>query len=131
MANKKKNVTKKTISPKMKVLLISLMSVVVAFSIVTSVVFGFKLHLYGKEFSIKFDPNGGEVTPRTMVVEFGKEYSLPKASKNGEVFAYWRIKGEQTKVKLTGRWKIGEDITLVAVWQSEVGENDKDWTGNY
>ena len=130
MSNKKKSVNKKTISPKKRVLLISMMSVVVALSIVMAVVFGFKLHLYGKEFSVTLNPNGGEVTPRTMVVEFGKEYSLPKATKDGEVFAYWRIKGEQTKVKLTGRWKICEDVTLIAVWQSEVNDSE-DWTGNY
>ena len=130
MSNKKKNVNKKTISPKKRVLLISMMSVVVALSIVMAVVFGFKLHLYGKEFSVTLNPNGGEVTPRTMVVEFGKEYSLPKATKDGEIFAYWRIKGEQTKVKLTGRWKISEDVTLIAVWQSEVNDSGE-WTGNY
>ena len=130
MSNKKKSVNKKTISPKKRVLLISMMSVVVALSIVMAVVFGFKLHLYGKEFSVTLNPNGGEVTPRTMVVEFGKEYSLPKATKEGEIFAYWRIKGEQTKVKLTGRWKISEDVTLIAVWQSEVNDSEE-WTGNY
>ena len=109
------------------------MSVVVALSVVATVVFGFKMHLYGTKYTVTLNANGGKVTPITMQVEFGKEYSLPKATKEGEVFAYWRIGGEQTKVKLKGVWTIDKDVTLVAVWQSEVKDydNDDDWTGNY
>lgn len=128
MAKTKKKVNKKTMTKKMKVLLLSAMSVVVALSIVAAVVFGFKLHLYGKEYTITFNPKGGEVTPVTMVVEFGKEYSLPKATKDGEIFAYWKT-SEQEKVAVKGRWKIDKDVTLYAVWKSEI--IDEDWTPNY
>ncbi len=129
MSKTKKKAKQKGLNKKTKVLLLSIMSVVVALSIVTAVVFGFKLHLYGKKFTVTLNANGGTVAPITKVVEFGKEYSLPKATKDGDLFVYWRVGGDYTKVELKGRWTIDKDVVLYAVWQSEIDE--KDWTDNY
>ena len=133
MAKTNKKAKKTKMSPKTKRLILSIMGVVIALSIVMAVVFGFNLHLYGKKFTVTFNAKGGQVTPISMVVEYGKEYSLPKATKGGEVFAYWRITSTQKKVELKGTWRIDRDVTLVVVWQGEVGSDDNggEWTGNY
>ncbi|MBQ7374102.1 MAG: InlB B-repeat-containing protein [Clostridia bacterium] len=133
VSKKSKNSKKAGLTKKSRTLLLSIMSVVIVISIGMAVVFGFKLHLYGKEFTVTLNANGGQVTPVTKVIEFGKEYSLPKATKDGDVFAYWRVGGDYTKVELKGRWTIDKDVTLVAVWQSEVKDNGggEDWTDNY
>lgn len=129
MGKAKKKLKQKGLNKKTKVLLLSIMSVVVALSIATAVIFGFKLYLYGKEFKVTLNPNGGKVSPITKVVEFGKKYSLPKAIKDGEVFAYWQVRDGNKKVELKGVWTIDKDVVLDAVWQSDIEE--KDWTDNY
>ena len=40
-------------------------------------------------YSIKFDPNGGEIETDFVECLFGEEYDVPKASRRGYTFLYW------------------------------------------
>ena len=107
------------------------LSGVIFISIVCTALFGFKLYAYGKDITVKYNPNGGTMVTTVQTVEYHKDYTLktPRASNDEMKFLYWSTDGTaKGKVSTTGKWRVStkKEITLIAVW----GESDE-WTKNY
>ncbi len=65
-------------------------------------------------YTVTYDPNGGEVERSSTTVTFETFYTLEEPVRVEYTFAGWYY-GE-TKISLSGNWKIGEDVTLKAEW---------------
>lgn len=79
---------------------------------------------WAKTYTITLDAAGGTVSEKTMIVVEGEAYTLPTPTRDDYRFKGWKY-GSQT-IDVNGVWTIeGEDIKLVATWQST------EWTGNY
>ena len=125
----KKNSKKMSVQQRKFVLLV--LSSVIFISIVCTALFGFKLYAYGKDITVKYNPNGGTMVTTVQTVEYHKDYTLktPRASNDEMKFLYWSTDGTaKGKVSTTGKWRVStkKEITLIAVW----GESDE-WTKNY
>ena len=127
----KKNSKKKAKVNSKKVLLIAL-SGVVLLSIVCTLLFGLKIYAYGKDVTIVYVTNGGEVGQDTQLVEVCKSYTLQTPYRSGYEFAYWSTEPDGSrKVSTSGIWTASTktQVVLYAIWQSYAPEDD--WTGNY
>ena len=113
---------------KNKKIILVVMSVVIALSILVSVVLGFKLYAFGKEVKITYVTRGGNLASETQIVKVCNDYTLYKPTHSQEkTFKYWSldIKGKE-KVDSSGLWLLStEDIVLYANWA------DDGWSGNY
>ena len=71
--------------------------------------------------TITFDPNGGNVTPRTMTVAEGtKPDSLPTPTRNNYTFEGWWTQASGG-TEVTTNTVIDDDITVVAHWSLATG----------
>ena len=71
--------------------------------------------------TITFDPNGGNVTPRTMTVAEGsKPDSLPTPTRNNYTFEGWFTQASGG-TEITTNTVIDDDITVVAHWSLSTG----------
>lgn len=66
-------------------------------------------------FTVRLDPNGGELADETMTVTYGAEYTLPRPMRIGHEFVGWQY--GDTILEQSGTWLIAEDVTLTAVWR--------------
>ena len=67
-------------------------------------------------YTVTFDADGGICDEMSSIFTYGCDFSLPKATKNGYIFAGW-FDGE-TQVS-GGVWSTDYDLTLVAKWTKE------------
>lgn len=67
-------------------------------------------------YTVTFDADGGICDEMSSIFTYGCDFSLPKATKNGYIFAGW-FDGE-TQVS-DGVWSADYDLTLVAKWIKE------------
>lgn len=67
-------------------------------------------------YTVKFDANGGICDEMSSTFTYGCDFSLPRATRNGYIFAGW-FDGE-TQVS-GGVWSTDYDLTLVAKWTKE------------
>lgn len=67
-------------------------------------------------YTVTFDADGGICDEVSSIFTYGCDFSLPKATKNGYIFAGW-FDGE-TQVS-DGVWSADYDLTLVAKWIKE------------
>ena len=88
---------------------------------ITEIVSGTKgdLTLYAKRndgnvYTITFNPNGGEVSPNSINVQYSQQYDLPIPTRTGYNFVSWYL-GE-TQIEKSGTWEIDEDVELYANW---------------
>ena len=66
-------------------------------------------------YTVTLDPNGGTVSPTSMVVTYDASYTLPKPTMTGYTFLAWYYGTK--KMSTTGtKWNIAKDATLVADW---------------
>lgn len=65
-------------------------------------------------FTVRLDPNGGELADETMPVTYGAPYTLPRPMRIGYEFVGWQY--GDTILERSGTWLIAEDVTLTAVW---------------
>ena len=125
---KKSGAKNESFFSKNKKMILVVMSVVVALSILVSVVLGFKLYAFGKEVKITYVTRGGNLASETQIVRVCNDYSLyTPMHPNEKTFKYWSLdlKGKE-KVDASGLWLLStEDIVLYANWA------DDGWSGNY
>ncbi|MCQ2602747.1 MAG: leucine-rich repeat protein, partial [Clostridia bacterium] len=69
------------------------------------------------EYILTIDANGGETDVTEITAQYGNtlENVLPTLTRNGYVFASWRIKSTN-ELYYGGKWNIAHDDTLVAQW---------------
>ncbi len=74
-----------------------------------------------KEYTVKFNANGGSVSTASMKVTYGKKIGkLPKATKTGYKFTGWYTKKKNgKKVKASTVVKTASNQTLYAGWKKE------------
>lgn len=67
---------------------------------------------------VKFNPNGGSVTPKEAKLAYGTAYALPVPSREGYTFAGWNTAkdGSGTMVLTDTPWMYSEKVTLYAQW---------------
>ncbi len=126
--NKSKNKKK---AKNKKVLLIVLSSIIFV-SIVCTLLFGLKIYAYGKDVTVIYVTNGGEVGQEMQVVEVCKSYTLQTPYRSGYEFAYWSTEPDGSKrVSNSGIWTVStkSQVVLYAIWGAYV-DND-DWTNEY
>ena len=64
---------------------------------------------------VHFNADGGIVAPTSMIIEYGKNYTLPTPSKEYQTFAGWYY--SDTLIPQSGTWEYThESITLTAKW---------------
>ena len=64
---------------------------------------------------VHFNTDGGIVAPTSMIIEYGKNYTLPTPSKEYQTFAGWYY--SDTLIPQSGTWEYThESITLTAKW---------------
>ena len=128
----KNNSKKKAKENKKKILLI-VFSGIILLSIVCTMLFGLKIYAYGKEVTIIYVYNGGEIIQDSQVVEVCKSYTLVTPTRSGYNFAYWSTEQDGSKrVSNSGIWTTSTkpQVVLYAIWQA--GNTDGDsWTENY
>lgn len=67
-------------------------------------------------FTVRLNPNGGELTDEIMTVTYGATYTLPYPFRIGYEFVGWQ--DGDTMLEQSGTWLIAEDVTLTAVWRA-------------
>ena len=88
----------------------------------------------GSEYTVTFDPDGGNVNPTTKKVINGGTYgTLPTPTKTGNIFKGWYK--DTTKIEETTTVDISTNITLKASWEVikytlTVNPNGGTWNGN-
>lgn len=70
---------------------------------------------------VKFDSNGGDEIKSEMIPQGSTLTKLPTPIKEGYIFKYWTINGEEFSINT----KINTDTTLVAQYE-EIKENEKE-----
>ena len=68
-------------------------------------------------YTVNFDPDGGELDARSQKVVFGEPVALPAPTKEGYTFMGWTYRGETV---VSGPWPIAADVTLKALWESNI-----------
>ena len=88
----------------------------------------------GSEYTVIFDPDGGNVNPTTKKVRNGGTYgTLPTPTKTGNIFKGWYK--DTTKIEETTTVDTSTNITLKASWEVikytlTVNPNGGTWNGN-
>ncbi len=73
-------------------------------------------HWEAKQYTITYDPAGGEVSEPTKTVIYDKEYAdLLIPTRKGYVFEGWYNEAGEP-VEMTGVWQSDRDVTLTAQW---------------
>ena len=83
------------------------------------------------EYTISLDPNGGEVDPDEVVVNYDSEIGeLPEATRTGYTFLGW-FDAQGNKVTEETVYTIADDITLTAEWEINVYKVTYNKNGGY
>lgn len=128
----KKNSKKKSKANGKKALLV-VFSAIVLVSIVCTLLFGLKIYAYGKDVTVVYVTNGGDVGQDMQVVEVCKSYTLQTPYRSGYEFAYWSTEPDGSRrVSNSGIWTVStkSQVVLYAIWQGYNNDGEH-WTGNY
>lgn len=68
----------------------------------------------GEMFLITLNPDGGELSIDSLLVQYDCDYAIPEPTRRGYIFEGWF--DEDTKIDSTGKWKYTSDKYLIAHW---------------
>jgi uncharacterized repeat protein (TIGR02543 family) len=70
-----------------------------------------------KQYTLTYDPAGGELDPLTRTVTYDGNFALPTPTREGYTFDYWTHNGNNVSLSDgTHTWRIDGDATFAAHW---------------
>ena len=70
------------------------------------------------KYKLSFDPNGGNLSQESILVEEGKTANLPTPTKSGKTFIGWYTGWNKNDYKVTDSTVIKKDLNLIARWNT-------------